>query len=106
MVLTPTSVNVHVFRSIAPCNLVYINRRFRVVYCFCKHSEGHWMAAVSNVGQYLPDYTAQHPRRQTSATSQVVTTKMLRGDHYFHVFAFPAHLIRLDFNTLIIFSEV
>jgi hypothetical protein len=48
-----------VFWYVAPCSLVEIDRRFRGVYCLHHQS----------VGQFLQDYTAQHPRRQSSSSS-------------------------------------
>jgi hypothetical protein len=52
-VLTAASMNMTVFWEVVLCCLVEIDRRFRGTYCL--HHQ---------VGQYLPYYTAQHPRRQ------------------------------------------
>jgi hypothetical protein len=49
---TAASIKMAVFWDVAPCSLVDIDRRFR--------------AHLWNVGQFLQDYTAQHPRRQSS----------------------------------------
>jgi hypothetical protein len=50
-----------VFWHAAPCILVQVNRSFRGVYCL------HHQGDEENVGKFLPDYTAQHPRRQSSS---------------------------------------
>jgi hypothetical protein len=47
-------MNVTVLWDVAPCSLVEIERRFTGAYCF--HQQG---------GQFLRDYTAQHPTRQS-----------------------------------------
>jgi hypothetical protein len=47
-VLTAASVKMTVFWDVAPCSLGEVYRRFRGAYCLL-----------------LPDYTAQHPRRQS-----------------------------------------
>jgi hypothetical protein len=59
-------ISMSVFWDVAPCSVVDINRRFRGAYCSIiramsniEGSKFFW-----NVGQYLPDYTVHHPRRQ------------------------------------------
>jgi hypothetical protein len=56
-VLTETSMQIAVFWVIALCSVVNVYRRFRGACCL-------W-----NVGKLLPDYMAQHPRRQPSAVN-------------------------------------
>jgi hypothetical protein len=54
------------------CSLVEIDGRFRGAYCLHHQDDDgpddggnkHCL----NVGQFLPDYTAQHPRRRLSST--------------------------------------
>jgi hypothetical protein len=55
--LTAASMNMAVFWDVAPCSLVGTDRRFKGAYCLLRQSND----------QYLPDYTAQHPRRQPSS---------------------------------------
>jgi hypothetical protein len=61
-VLTATNMKMAVSWDVAPCSLIDIDRRFRGVYCRLHNDDKYYW----NVGQYLPDYTVQHPRRQPS----------------------------------------
>jgi hypothetical protein len=68
-VLTATSIKMAVFWDVAPCSLVEVCRCFRDIYCLqtairalMMDSKNHW-----NISQYVPDYIAQHPRKQTSS---------------------------------------
>jgi hypothetical protein len=54
-VLTAASMNISVFWHVVPCSMVEIDRRFKGAHCL-------W-----NVAQFLPDYTTQHFRRQSSS---------------------------------------
>jgi hypothetical protein len=68
-----------IFWDIAPCNLVKFYRRFRGACCLHHKSDELWVMTCRpddegskhlwNVGKLLPDYTAQHPRRQPSSYS-------------------------------------
>jgi hypothetical protein len=57
-VLASTSVKIFVFWEAVSCSLVEIDRRFRGAYCLHLQGDGD--------GQFLPEYMAQHRRRQTS----------------------------------------
>jgi hypothetical protein len=62
-----------VFWDVAPCRLVEVYRRFRGAYCF--HHRGNHRPDdggcknLRNVGKFIPDNTAQQPRRQSSLFS-------------------------------------
>jgi hypothetical protein len=60
-----------VFWVVAPCSLVHTDRRFRGAYCLHdqddESSDDESGKLLRNVGQFLPDYTMQHPRRQPSS---------------------------------------
>jgi hypothetical protein len=53
-----------VFWDIAPCRLLEIVRCFRSAYSFCHQSDEWVFERLWDFGQFLPDYTAQHSRRQ------------------------------------------
>jgi hypothetical protein len=55
---TKSQLKLTVFWVTAPCSLVETHQRFRYSYCPDGGS-----THLSNVGQFLPNYTAQHPRR-------------------------------------------
>jgi hypothetical protein len=60
------STKMAVFWVVAPCSLVQVYRRFRGACCRLTHSpEDGGSKNLWNVGKLLPDYTAQHPRRQS-----------------------------------------
>jgi hypothetical protein len=59
------SVKKTVFWDVAPCTLVEADWRLTGVYC----PDGEGSEHLWNVGQFLPDYTVQHPRRQSSLTT-------------------------------------
>jgi hypothetical protein len=65
-VLTTTNMKMAVFWDIAPCALVF-DRRFKGAYCDLPDDRGS--KHLWNVGKYLPDNAAQHPRRQQSSLS-------------------------------------
>jgi hypothetical protein len=69
-----------VFWDVAPCSLVEINRRFRST-CFLHHHHPQWWRHkhLWNVGQFLPDYTEQHLRRQSSSYSPPWELEISRG---------------------------
>jgi hypothetical protein len=59
-----------VFWVVAPCSMVEVYHRFRGHRCV--HHQGDddgGSKDLSNVGELLPDYTAQQPRRQPSSYS-------------------------------------
>jgi hypothetical protein len=51
----------------APCNLTEFNRRFRDA-CFRATALMMVAANIWNVGKFLPDYTVQQPRRESSSS--------------------------------------
>jgi hypothetical protein len=56
-----------VFWDVAPCSLVDIDWRFREASCLhhqCKQGDNGGSKLFWNVGQYPPDYTVLHQRRQ------------------------------------------
>jgi hypothetical protein len=67
-----------IFWDVAPCSLIEIDRCFWRAYCL--HNRG-----PDGFGQFLRDYTAQHPRRQASST---LRTLWFWPKCVFHVF-FP-----------------
>jgi hypothetical protein len=73
-VLTAASMKMSVFWDDALRSLVETEQRFRGAYCL--HHPWWWVIhrpddggskLLWNVGQYLPEYTAQHPTRKTSS---------------------------------------
>jgi hypothetical protein len=61
---------INVFCDIAPYCLVESDRRFIGAYCLHYHRPDDGSSKhLWNVGQFLWDYTAQHPRRQSSSYS-------------------------------------
>jgi hypothetical protein len=69
-VLTASSMKMTVVWDVVPCSLVEVEQRFRGARCL--HHQGDddpndgGSKHLRNVGKLLPDYTAQHPRRQSS----------------------------------------
>jgi hypothetical protein len=61
-----------VFWNIAPCSLVEIDRWFRDAYCLHQLPGGGDSKHLWNVGQFLPDYMTQYPRRQSSSRKTVL----------------------------------
>jgi hypothetical protein len=59
-VLTATSMEITVFWDVAQRSLVEVYRRFTGAYCLQHQGPDH----LWNVGKFLQDNTAQHPRRQ------------------------------------------
>jgi hypothetical protein len=126
------NINMAVFSVVVPCRLVEVYRRFRGT-CYIHHqgdrpddegSKNFW-----NVGELLPDYTVQKPRRQPSLYSpplepQIPIVLIL----FFHLrdfflsglsnkisylflispmhVTYSAHLIFLVFATRIILVEI
>jgi hypothetical protein len=69
-VYSEVNIKMTVLWDVAPCSLVEFYQRFRGDYCL--HHQAVMMEEVKllwNVGKLLPDYTAQHPRRQPSSYS-------------------------------------
>jgi hypothetical protein len=64
-VLTVVGMKMTVFRDVAPCSLAEIDWLFRGAYCL--HSDDGGSTHLWNTGQFLWDYTMQHPRRQSSS---------------------------------------
>jgi hypothetical protein len=61
-VLTAASMKMTLFWDVAPCSLVEIYRRFRRAYCPRNLPDDRGSKHFWNVGQFLRDYAAQHPR--------------------------------------------
>jgi hypothetical protein len=57
--------------DVATCSLSDIDRRLKRAYCL--HHQGS--KQLSNVGQYLSDYTAQHPEESHLHTRRCVNIK-------------------------------
>jgi hypothetical protein len=62
-----------VFWDVVPYSLAEIDRHFKEAYC--PHHQDDRLddggsKYVWKVSQFLPDYTAQHPRRQSSSAGQ------------------------------------
>jgi hypothetical protein len=66
--------------DVVPCILVEIKRRFRDVFSLVMENKGFW-----NVGTFLRDYTAKHPRRQ----STLFVTMFIRAHHLFLIQSQP-----------------
>jgi hypothetical protein len=65
-VLTAAGMKVIAFWDVAPCSLVEVYQRFRGA-CWLYRQGYDWGSKhLWNVGKLLPDYTAQHPRWQSS----------------------------------------
>jgi hypothetical protein len=62
-----------VFWDVAACSLVEIYRRFRGAYFLHRPDDGG-SKHLWNVGLFLPDCLAQHPRRQSSSAVSFQTT--------------------------------
>jgi hypothetical protein len=54
------------FWYVAPCSLAEIYQCFRGAYCVNHHGDDEGSKHFSNADKFLPDYMAQHPRRQSS----------------------------------------
>jgi hypothetical protein len=80
-VLTRASMKMAAFWVAAPCNLVEIYRRFRSACCL--HHQGR--DDLWNVGKFLPDDTAQQPRRQPSSYSPPWEPQILQPKSGKHV---------------------
>jgi hypothetical protein len=100
-VLMAASMTMIVLKDTVLCSLVEVDRRFTRTYCLHHRGDGPDYGGrkhVWNVGQFLPDYTAQHPRRRSSwllyvqtmtgqTSSQVSSFKAAVGtsDYVYHV---------------------
>jgi hypothetical protein len=67
-----SSLKMTIFWDAAPFSLIQIDGCFRCAYCIHHQDSSpddggreHFL----NIGQFLPDYMAQHPRRQSSSYS-------------------------------------
>jgi hypothetical protein len=60
---------ISVFRDVAPCSLVKIDRCFRGAYCLHHQDYGEGSNHLWNVGQFLRDYMTKHPGKQPSSYS-------------------------------------
>jgi hypothetical protein len=88
-VLTVASMKMTVFWDAAPCSLIETDWCFRGAYClqhqglieidwcfraaYCLQHHGNCPGGSKhlwNISQFLWDYTAQHPRRQSSSSKQ------------------------------------
>jgi hypothetical protein len=58
---------VAVFWDVASCSLVDSDQRFRGAYCLHHQGNDGGSTLLWNIGQHLPDYMVQHPRRQSSS---------------------------------------
>jgi hypothetical protein len=58
-----------VFWDVALCSLVETNRRFRDTHCLHYQGDDGGSKHLLNVGQFLRDYMAQHPTRQSSSAT-------------------------------------
>jgi hypothetical protein len=58
-----------IYWDIAPCSLVEINQCFRGAYCLHHQGNDGGSKHLWNIGKFLWDYMAQHPRRQSSSYS-------------------------------------
>jgi hypothetical protein len=69
LVLTVTSKKIIVFLDLALCSVVEIDQHFRGAYCFYHKGHHHHYPYDGGsehfwkIGQFLPQYTAQDPRR-------------------------------------------
>jgi hypothetical protein len=59
------SMKMTVFWDVAPCSLADADRCFKGDYCLQHRPDEGGSKRLRNVGQFLPDYTVQHPRRQS-----------------------------------------
>jgi hypothetical protein len=67
---TNDSSKTPVFCDVAPCSLIEIDRRFRGAYCLHRQGDDDGRNKhFWNIGQFLPHFTAQHPRTQSSSYS-------------------------------------
>jgi hypothetical protein len=72
-VFTAVSMKMTVFWGVVPFSLVEIDQHFRGAYCL--HDQGGddgGSKHLWNVSRFLWDYTAAHPRRQSSSTFNLV----------------------------------
>jgi hypothetical protein len=74
-VLTAANMKMTVFWDVAPCCLLEVYRRLRGVCCL-HHQGDHFpddrgSKHLWNVDKRLPDYTEQHPRRQSSSNKLI-----------------------------------
>jgi hypothetical protein len=82
MVLTAASMKMTIFWDAAPCSLVETDRRFRGAHCLHHHGD-EWVLRPNgggskhlwNISQFLPDYMAHHPRRQSPSVRTLQPAK-------------------------------
>jgi hypothetical protein len=91
-----------VFWDVAPCSLVQFNQRFRGA-CYLRYQcdDDGSSKHLGNIAKLLPDYTVQHPRRQSSSYSLPWQREISQENCIMRsliICTIPAHLI-----TLIIF---
>jgi hypothetical protein len=75
-------MEVAVFWDVASCSLVDIDGRFRGAYCLHRH------------GRHMPDYTAQHLRRQRNSYLPPWEPEILTR----RLFSFPCYIRLLEVN--------
>jgi hypothetical protein len=75
-VLMAMSLKMSVFWDVAPCSLVEIDVLDLLTHRPYRGSKHLW-----NIGQFLPDYTVQHPRRQSSWKWSVHEVAEIRENH-------------------------
>jgi hypothetical protein len=68
-VLTVASMKITIFWDVALCSLVEVYQHFRGSYCLHHHRPV--------VGKDIPDYMAQHPRRQSSSMKIMLVLRIL-----------------------------
>jgi hypothetical protein len=66
-VLTAANMKMTVFWDVVPCGMVEHDWHFRGAYCLHHLPDEGGSKHLWNVGQYLPDYMAQHPKSQLSS---------------------------------------
>jgi hypothetical protein len=69
-VLTAANMKMTVLWDVKPFSLVEVYRRLRGAYCLQRPDRGS--KHLRNIGKLVRDYTAQHPRRQSSSDKNVV----------------------------------
>jgi hypothetical protein len=71
-VLVAMSMKMNVFWDVAQCNPVETDRRFRGAYCLHHQGDNGGSKHLRNIGQFVPNYTVQLPRRQSSSVLSLI----------------------------------